>query len=64
MVAISGLVYMGTNIDKEYLYDAMPSKDKMDIRQEKQELQFGSNQWIQGIKYVCTERIFASPQIV
>ena len=38
MVAISGLVYMGTNINKEYLYDAMPSKDNMDIRQEKQEL--------------------------
>ena len=28
------------------------------------DLQFGSNQWIQGITYVCTERIFASPQIV
>ena len=28
------------------------------------DLQFGSNQWIQGITYVCTERIFASPQIM
>ena len=27
-------------------------------------LQFGSNQWIQGITYICTERIFACPQFV
>ena len=27
-------------------------------------IQFGSNQWIQGITYVCTERIFACPQFV
>ena len=27
-------------------------------------IQFGSNQWIQGITYLCTERIFACPQFV